>query len=82
MSKQKKTISTKEFDRLFDEGSDEIDQYVDWESARAVNPQPKRINVDLPPWMLNSLDHQAAHLGITRQSLIKVWLAECIEKLK
>jgi hypothetical protein len=70
-----KTISTEEFDRLFDEGSDEIDNYIDWSKARRPGLEAKRVNVDFPQWMVAKLDREAQRLGITRQALIKTWVA-------
>lgn len=74
-----KTISAEEFDRLFDEGSDEIDQYIDWSSFRRVNEQTKRVNVDFPQWMVAGLDREAQRRGVTRQALIKMWLADRLD---
>ena len=75
----RKTISAEEFDRLFDEGSDEIDQYIDWSKARRVNQEVKRVNVDFPQWMVARLDAEARRRGITRQALIKMWLADRLD---
>ena len=74
-----KKISVEEFDRLFDEGSDEIDQYVDWDSFRRLSQAPKRVNVDFPFWMVNRLDREAKRLGITRQAVIKSWIGERLD---
>lgn len=74
-----KSISAEEFDRLFDEGGD-ISPYVDWSKARRPNLEIKRVNVDLPRWMINAFDREAERLGVTRQSVIKTWLAEKIEE--
>ncbi len=73
------TTSAEELDRLFDEGSDEIDQYLDWSSARRPGLVAKRVNVDFPQWMVNSLDREAKRLGITRQALIKTWVADRLD---
>lgn len=72
---KRKTITTEEFDRLFDEGSDEIDDYIDWSKARRPGLEAKRVNVDFPQWMVAKLDREAQRLGITRQALIKTWVA-------
>ncbi len=63
---------------MFDDGED-IDAYVDWSSARRINEVPKRVNVDFPVWMVDRLDVQAKHRGVTRQALIKMWLADRLE---
>ena len=79
MSKPKR-ISADELDRLFDEGKEDILQYFDLSKARRPSLEIKRINVDLPQWMINALDREAHRLGVTRQSVIKTWLAEKIEQ--
>jgi predicted DNA binding CopG/RHH family protein len=66
-------ISAEEFDRRFDDGED-VSQYVDWGAAEHVNIKPRVVNVNFPAWMVNALDQEAAIMGITRQSLIKVVL--------
>ena len=71
-----KTISAEEFDRLFDEGSDEIDQYLDWESVRRPGRAPEPVNVELPQWMAPGLDREAKRRGVTRQALVESWVAE------
>lgn len=75
----RKTISAEEFDRLFDEGSDEIDQYVDWSKARRPGQEIKRVNVDFPQWMVAKLDAEAQRRGVTRQALIKMWLSDRLD---
>lgn len=74
-----KTISAEEFDRLFDEGSDEIDQYLDWSKATRPGLEIKRVNVDFPQWMIARLDTEAKRRGVTRQALIKMWLADRLD---
>ena len=74
-----KTISAEEFDRIADSGSDEIDQYLDWEKAERPGLEIKRTTLDLPAHLLEKLDREAALRGITRQSLVKVWLYERLE---
>lgn len=66
------------FDNQFDEGAD-ITASLDLSKAKRVLLNPKRVNVDFPTWMIESLDREAGKLGITRQSIIKVWLAERLE---
>ncbi|MEQ8391174.1 MAG: hypothetical protein RIB30_09275 [Thalassospira sp.] len=68
-----------EFDKKFDAGED-ISDTIDWTQARRPNDQPKRVNVDFPAWVVSSLDKQARHLGVTRQSLIKLWIAEKLQQ--
>jgi hypothetical protein len=74
-----RTITVAEFDRLFDEGSDEIDQFLDRTKMRTAETYTKRVNVDMPVWMILRLDREATHRGVSRQALIKMWLAERLE---
>ena len=64
-----------EFDRRFDDGED-VSGDLDWSAARRPNVETKRVNVDFPVWVVEGLDRQASRLGVTRQSLIKMWIAE------
>ena len=64
-----------EFDRRFDDGED-VSTDLDWSAARRPNVETKRVNVDFPVWVVEGLDRQASRLGVTRQSLIKMWIAE------
>ena len=68
-------MKAKVFDRKFDNGEDITDQ-LDLAKAKRAGTQLKRVNVDFPEWMVHSLDREARRLGVTRQSLIKLWLAE------
>ena len=70
-----KRISAAELDKKFDDGED-VSEYFDWSTARRPNQEAKRVNVDFPMWMVNGLDREARRLGITRQALIKTWIAE------
>ena len=72
-------ISAEELDRLFDEGSDEIDQYLDWDSAHRPGLKARRVNVDFPQWMIAGLDREAKRRGVTRQSLIKMWISDRLD---
>ena len=69
-------MKAKEFDTKFDEGAEDIIDDLDITTARRVNQEAKRINVDFPAWVVESLDREAARIGVTRQSIIKVWLVE------
>lgn len=69
--------SVAEFDEMFDNGED-IDHLIDWSKAEPVNA-PRRVNVDFPLWMVKRLDAQARRRGVTRQALIKMWLADRLE---
>ena len=72
-------MKAKELDRLFDKGED-ITLYLDLTKARRPGHEQRRVNVDFPNWMIDSLDRQASRLGVTRQSVIKTWIAERLEK--
>ncbi|EFI34415.1 conserved hypothetical protein [Desulfonatronospira thiodismutans ASO3-1] len=65
-----------EFDKKFDKGNEDIVEDLDLSTARRVNQEQRRINVDFPAWVVESLDREAARIGVTRQSIIKVWLVE------
>ena len=67
-----------DLERKFDDGED-IDEQVDWARAARPNIRMRRVNVDFPVWMIDGLDQQAKRLGITRQSLIKFWIAERLQ---
>lgn len=67
------------FDEKFDRGED-VTSDLDMSKARRRNQEPRRINVDFPAWMIESLDREAKRLGVTRQSIIKVWIAEMLEQ--
>jgi len=70
-------MKAKTFDRKFDAAEKIIDQ-LDLSKARRIGTDPKRVNVDFPGWMVDSLDREARRMGVTRQSLIKLWLAESL----
>jgi biotin operon repressor len=72
-------MKAKTLDKQFDEGAD-ITAALDVSRARRVLQEQKRVNVDFPTWMIESLDRVAGKLGVTRQSIIKVWLAERLEE--
>jgi hypothetical protein len=73
-------MKAKTFDEKFEDNQD-ISDSLDTSKAKRPNQEQKRVNVDFPTWMIASLDKEAKHLGVTRQSIIKVWLAERLEKL-
>ena len=72
-------MKANEFDKRFDEGKD-VSKYLNISEARRPGQEQKRVNVDFPLWMIHRLDKEAKRLGVTRQSIIKVWLAERLEK--
>ena len=72
-------MKAKDFEQKFDENYD-ITAALDLSKAKRVLQEQKRVNVDFPTWMIESLDREARKLGVTRQSIIKVWLAERLQK--
>lgn len=74
-------MKASEFDEKFDAGEKLIDQ-LDLSRTRRNGLEQKRVNVDFPLWMIRLLDHEAHKLGVTRQSVIKMWLAERLERLQ
>jgi hypothetical protein len=64
-----------EFDAMFDD-CENVSEFVDFSQARRPNTESKRVNVDFPAWVVAGLDRQALRLGVTRQSLIKLWIAD------
>jgi len=72
-------MKAKELERKFDDGKS-ISKYLDLSKVRRPEQEQKRVNVDFPIWMIHSLDKESKRLGVPRQSIIKVWVAERIEK--
>ncbi len=71
-------MKAKQFEQQFDEDVD-MTASLDLSKANRVLQEQRRVNVDFPTWMIDSLDREASKLGVTRQSVIKVWLAERLE---
>lgn len=71
-------MKAENFEQFFDAGHD-VTAFLDLSKAKRVLQTQKRVNVDFPTWMVDSLDREASKLGVTRQSVIKVWLAERLE---
>ena len=72
-------MKAKNFDRKFDDGREDVVDDLDLSTARRVNQEQKRINVDFPAWVVEALDREASRIGVTRQSIIKVWLVERLQ---
>ena len=75
-------MKAEEQDKIFDEGAEDILPYLDLSKAVRPGHQAKRMNVDFPAWMVARLDHEADRVGIARQALIKVWIAERLQKVR
>ena len=73
-------MKAKDFDKKFDEGKSVV-KHLDLSKARRPEQEQKRVNVDFPLWMIHSLDKEAKRLGVPRQSIIKIWLAERLQQL-
>ena len=73
-------MKAKSFNAKFDKGED-VTGVLDLSRARRPLQEQRRVNVDFPAWMIDSLDREAGRLGVTRQSVIKVWLAERLEQI-
>ena len=69
-------MKASELDKIFDDGEEDILQYFDLSTATRPNQELKRVNVDFPLWVVKGLDRESTRLGVTRQSLIKMWIAE------
>jgi hypothetical protein len=72
-------MKAEEFDKKFEAGED-LTENLDFSKARRVNQESKRVNIDFPAWVVQDLDKHSKHLGITRQALIKVWIAEKLKE--
>ena len=75
-------MKAKDFDKKFDDDKADVVDQLDLTTLKRPNREQRRVNVDFPTWMIESLDREAGKLGVTRQSIIKVWLAERLEAAK
>jgi hypothetical protein len=73
-------MKANEFDDKFDRGVEDVVDDLDLSTARRPPKDQRRVNVDFPAWMVDALDREARRLGVTRQSIIKVWIAERLEE--
>jgi len=73
-------MKASELDKLFDDGEVDVVQYFDWSKATRPNLEMRRVNVDFPAWVVKALDREAQRLGVPRQALIKLWIAERLGK--
>ena len=74
-------MKAKDFDKKFDENKTDIIDDLDLFTLKRPNQQQKRVNVDFPVWVINSLDKEAGRVGVSRQSIIKLWLVEKLEQI-
>jgi hypothetical protein len=75
----KTSMKAEEFDARFERGED-VTSSLDLSKARRPGTEQRRVNVDFPDWMIQALDREAKRLGVPRQSVIKVWIAERLQK--
>ena len=73
-------MKAKDLDKKFDRG-EAVLEHFELSQAKRPGQEQKRVNVDFPTWMIRSLDKEAKRLGVPRQSLIKIWIAEKLEKM-
>ena len=74
-------MKASELDKKFDDNQEDILEYFDTSKIKMINEEPKRVNIDFPVWMVQSLDKEAKHIGVSRQAVIKMWLAEKLQSL-
>jgi hypothetical protein len=74
-------MKASELDKKFDNNQEDVLDYFDTSKVKMINEEPKRVNIDFPSWMVHSLDKEAKHIGVSRQAVIKMWLAERLQDL-
>ena len=74
-------MKASKIDKIFDDNEEDILEYFDTSKIKMINEEPKRVNIDFPMWMVQSLDKEAKHVGVSRQAVIKMWLAEKLQSL-
>ena len=74
-------MKAKDFDKKFDENKTDIIDDLDLSTLKRPNQQQRRVNVDFPVWVIDSLDKEAGRVGVSRQSIIKLWLVEKLEQI-
>jgi len=72
---KKKYISAEEFDEKFEAGED-LSEYLDLDKAVRPELKQKKIRLQLPEWMLGSVDREAKKLGVSRQAVLRMWISE------
>ncbi len=74
-------MKASELDKIFDDNQEDILEHFDTSKIKMINEEPKRVNIDFPAWMVQSLDKEAKHVGVSRQAVIEMWLAEKLQSL-
>ena len=72
-------MKAEQFDKLFDQGED-VTAHLDMDKARRPGHEQRRVNVDFPAWMIEALDSEARRPGVTRQAVIKFWIADRLDQ--
>ena len=72
-------MKAEEFDKKFDEGED-VSDFLDMSAARRPAHEMKCLSLDFPLWMIQLVDKEAKRLGIPRQHIIRLWIAERLQK--
>lgn len=74
-------MKASELDNKFDDNQEDVLDYFDTSKIKMINEEPKRVNIDFPSWMILSIDKEAQHIGVSRQAVIKMWLADKLKDL-
>ncbi len=74
-------MTGEEFDKIFDDNQEDVIPYLDLTSARRPGREVRRVNVDFPVWMIESLDQEATRIGVPRQAIIKLWIAQRLDHI-
>lgn len=67
--------TSQQIDELFDSGG-EVLPYADESTFERPRQAQRRMSVDMTVPMISRLDGYAEEYGVTRQSLVEIWLAE------
>jgi len=75
-------MKASELDKKFDENRGDILEHFDTSKVKMLNEESRRVNIDFPSWMVDAMDREARHIGVSRQAIIKMWLAEKLQSLR
>ena len=74
-------MKVSELDKKFDENKEDILQYFDTSKINMLNEEPKNLNIDFPSWMVKSLEKEANHIGVSTQAVVKMWVADRLQRI-
>ena len=74
-------MKASQLDKKFDDNKEDILEYFDTSKIKMINEKQRRVNIDFPEWMIQSLDKEAKHIGVSRQAVIKMWIADKLKSL-